>query len=27
MENVHENRELVIFITPYIKRIGPIAGE
>jgi MSHA biogenesis protein MshL len=27
MENIHENRELVIFITPYIKTIGPKAGE
>ena len=27
MENRHENRELVMFITPYIKTIGPKAGE
>lgn len=27
MQNRHENRELVMFITPYIKKIGPKAGE
>jgi len=27
MQNLHENRELVMFITPYIKKIGPKAGE
>lgn len=27
MENLHENRELVIFITPYVKTINPKAGE
>jgi MSHA type pilus biogenesis protein MshL len=26
MQNLHENRELVMFITPYIKNIGPKAG-
>ena len=27
MQNRHENRELVMFITPYIKKIDPKAGK